>query len=118
MDPQDLEKLGAKIQKDLKQLNDAFRSVVNGTEPIEAFAEAIEDWKEKRQKYNDRNIGIIIGVETFKIITFPISGDAVKDLGQYNSKKNVDNTDFKNDKDFLKKLKIKPDITPDDNKKP
>ena len=118
MSPEELKKLGAQIRKDLESLNTAFRSVVNGVGSIEELAEVIEKWQEKRQIYNDRNIGILVGIETFKIITFQLSGKPEKDFGQFSERKNVDNTDFINDEDFLKKLYIDPKITPDDDKKP
>lgn len=106
---EDLEKIIAEINGALEKLRPILIDCLNRIRPPGDLESAIQEFRKSLQGLNNRNTGIVLGVQTFTLALFPLSGDLTKDLGQ----KNESGADPKppTDEDFLKALELR---LPDD----
>lgn len=69
----------------IKKIEDALFDLLNSSEtrPL-TFMQAITEWHAVRQYINNENVVIILNVLGFAQVCVPLTGDLVKDVGQYN----------------------------------
>ena len=87
MEREHLEFRAEQLKESIEKMRMAFFDVVNGLKPINEFEKAIKEWEEKRQIFNNKNIGMFLLVMQFAIKDFKITGDPAKDMGQVNKSK-------------------------------
>lgn len=71
----------------LEKLRITFLNVINNHEDVSEFNEIIKELDNARQLINStENMGIVVGIATYLIAPFPLTGDPERDLGQVASK--------------------------------
>ncbi|MDO8600334.1 MAG: hypothetical protein Q7R73_01785 [bacterium] len=109
---QDEEKLrfAGEITATIKNLQQALINFINdlGTneETTNALRQALDHWEEKRQLVNSKGIGIILK-PIFEVITFSLTGDEKRDVGQKTQNKSIEGMFTEKDLKFLKELGIR-----------
>lgn len=91
MDKDEANRISYELHKEIKLLLDALSSVLNKNAPVENLVKAVENFKKKRQLFNNLDIGLIIGFKGIILVPFKLTGNIEKDNGQKNlSKENPD----------------------------
>lgn len=110
---QDEEKLkfAGEITEAIKNLQQTLINFINDLDTNEkttnALKQALNHWKEKRQLVNNKGIGIILK-PIFEVITFSLTGDEKRDVGQKIYRTIPEGqTCTKKDLEFLKELGIR-----------
>lgn len=112
----EMEKVLAEIYDALEKLRPILVDCLNRIRPPGDLESAIQKFRKSLQGLNNRNTGIVLGVQTFTLALFPLSGDPAKDLGQKNKSLDVPKKQL-TDEEFLKKYGLRKPSDQDQNDK-
>lgn len=104
------EELGEFVQR-MDEIMDEIKKLIidilNDRGGLDKLTAALEKWKGIRQEINNKNVGILIAPDRWRVVSFNLRGDQKTDLGQKNLlAENVAGPPI-TDEDFLKNLGMK-----------
>ena len=81
---EELETFVKRMDEVVDEMKKPLIDVLNGLDGIGQLIAVLEKWKGIRQEINNKNVGIFISPDRWRVITFELKGDQEKDLGQKN----------------------------------